>query len=275
MDPQPVKFLTLLGLVLLISGQTLAATPRVLVLEPRLVGSEDDETARVLSTLVTSQLELEHTIEVVSADELADVADLEGAEVRCADMDCAFEIAGAMGVSHVVFGLLTRSEDRTLSLQLGLLDVQTVKLLHTEQLQVAQIEQLPDALEPAVARLAAVLVGKPLPEPPVVAPRDPGPARAREPSASTEAESAEQDGEGSGSTALWGGLGLAALAGAVVVGSAALSWKFREDLLDPAASRLAKDTALSAGPAVMLGGTALGAALLTGGCALGVVGLWP
>lgn len=149
---------TLLG-----GGAALAddVKPRVLLLEP---ASEvvDKPTVNTIANLMLVELSKNSGLDVISANDVKRLAELEGAKqsLGCADSSCLAELAGAMGARYVIFGDVGKLGSLII-LNLNLFDSSKATAVNRTTVQASGIEDLPAKLGPAVRELVAPLFGAP------------------------------------------------------------------------------------------------------------------
>ena len=223
--------------------------PRVLVLEPT---SEvvDKPTLNTIASLMLVELSKNPGIDVISANDVKRMAELEGEKQRmgCADSSCLAELAGAMGARYVVFGDVGKL-GTLIILNLNLFDSSKATAVNRTTVQASGAEDLPAKLGPGVRELVAPLFGATAPLPTPVAATTPAPV-----SSSSVASS------GPSPALTWGliGGGLVVMAGGGVF-----------DLLSPTSNNSKVDAVDFVGPTAMvvgIGAAAGGAILMaTGG----------
>ena len=149
--------------------------PRVLVLEPT---SEvvDKPTLNTIASLMLVELSKNPGIDVISANDVKRMAELEGEKQRmgCADSSCLAELAGAMGARYVVFGDVGKL-GTLIILNLNLFDSSKATAVNRTTVQASGAEDLPAKLGPGVRELVAPLFGATAPLPTPVAATTPAP----------------------------------------------------------------------------------------------------
>lgn len=210
-------------------------TPRVLVLD--LEASEIEASqARLINGLVTDSMSKIVGFEVVSSADLRQLVEVEASKAAagCDVSSCLADLAGAMGARFVVFGNMGRLGDLTV-VTVSLFDTQQAKAAKRERVQVRKLEELPAALDGALARLMGQEVTAPAGPSPVLVGSAVGAA--------------------------------AGLVGTISLGAWALA--LDADLGDATGSPTKKQTALDTGPWV-LGGAAVLALVTLGAGAVAV-----
>jgi hypothetical protein len=257
--------LLLLGLLAMgAAGPAGAARPeRVLVSRTRAVGGIAADTSTVVGELLTQALADDARYQVVAASEATEIARAV-ADQGCDDADCLLEIAGAMGVDHVVMSMLS-ARGEGFVLELGWLEVASMHLRRTVRVEVATIEALPARLRPALRELS-------LPSPAVPGARRDDDARPVVPRRDVEVAAAHPAATGPSWLAL-GGLASGAAALALVVATAVASLSLRESIASATTPRDTKDAILIAGPLVLVGGSCGSCLLLGAGGCLGALAL--
>lgn len=256
----------LVAAVLLLGEQATAATrERVLVSQPRSAGDIAPDTLTVVGELLTQVLADDPRYDVLAASEASDIARA-AADEGCTDKDCLLEIAGAMGVDHVVMSMLSAS-GAGFRLELGWLVVSTMHLRKTFRIEVRSVEELPSRLRPAVAQLSR-------PDPLAHPDGQTGAPVARLATVPRTAPTVEDP-----AAAAWpswyaiGGLGSGAVALAVASTTLLVSLALRESVASATTPRDTKDKILIAGPLVVIGGGCGSCLLLGAGAMLGVMAL--
>lgn len=158
---------TLAALALLLSATTTAAgggpaPQRVLVMELRADGV-DGVVVRTLQSSLTTELGRVPGLEVLSSDDIKNLAGLEAdrQQAGCDDENsCLAEVADALGARAAVFGSVGRLGSLTV-VNLSLLDTTTATPVGRAELKVEALEQAPAALLEAVPTLVASLLGEP------------------------------------------------------------------------------------------------------------------
>jgi len=158
---------TLAALALLLSATTTPAgggpaPQRVLVMELRADGV-DGVVVRTLQSSLTTELGRVPGLEVLSSDDIKNLAGLEAdrQQAGCDDENsCLAEVADALGARAAVFGSVGRLGSLTV-VNLSLLDTTTATPVGRAELKVEALEQAPAALLEAVPTLVASLLGEP------------------------------------------------------------------------------------------------------------------
>lgn len=135
------------------------AKPLVVVLNLETSGGVESSDAELVAGLVSKALTRGEHLEVVSADDIRRLADLEAQKqaLGCDQSSCLAEIAGALGARYVVFGRMGKLGD-VLLVQLNLFDAEEARAIAREDLRVASLSEVPAAIDPAVRRLAGPLL---------------------------------------------------------------------------------------------------------------------
>jgi TolB-like protein len=135
----------------------LAEPVRVLVLPLEPIDVKAD-TARVITELVTDTYAQIPDFNVVSADEIKRLVELEGdrAQAGCDtnSASCLAELAGALGARYVVFGTVGRLGELTI-INLHLFDADNAESMQRHVIRTTEIETLPEKLEQVVLGRAA------------------------------------------------------------------------------------------------------------------------
>ena len=134
---------------------------RLLVLEPTTkAASVDPATLATLGNLMIVELSNDGRLEVVSAEELKRLADLESDRqaAGCAgEPVCLAELADAMGARYVLFGDVG-TIGTSVIFTLNLFDSQRAQAVNRTTVQARSLDALPGALPPRLKDLVAPLV---------------------------------------------------------------------------------------------------------------------
>lgn len=227
-----------------------ASVPTLLVLSLDTAGVSADE-ASILDGMIANALTGRDDIEVVTAEELRQMIELEGEKqaLGCDDTSCLGEIAGAMGAQYVLFGKVGRLGELTV-VQVNLFDSTAAKTVTRQEIKEQGIELVAEQIQPAVDSIVAHLMGAPVVERPT-------------PVAATTVET------GGVSPLLLAGGGVAAAGLLATMGSAAVFGVFLSQLGAPKSLSAEKTTAATFAPWTLVGVGVGGAILLAG---VGVAG---
>lgn len=142
-------------------GAAAPERPLVVVLNLELGGGVEAADAELVAGLVSQSLAVGDYLEVVSADDIRRLADLEAQRqaLGCDQSSCLAEIAGALGARYVVFGRMGKLGE-VLLVQLNLFDAEAARAIAREDVRVASLSDVPAAIDPAVRRLAGPLLPK-------------------------------------------------------------------------------------------------------------------
>jgi len=241
---------------------------RVLVMELKPDGEVPADAAETLTGFVASGLSAVPGLFVISADEVALIAELEGDEDfgECTQYRCLAEVAGALGVNAVVFGHVVR-HPATWEVRLGLVDVASGELLEQVEARAESLEGARQALHPALSRLAGAALGPEAAQ--AIATADQG-VTPSTPAVAPAARARVDDGI---STLAWLGaatLGAGALLGALTgVGA----WQLNEMVKASDTPRQAKDISMVSGQVLLLAGAPLSLLLVGTGALLAGIGV--
>jgi len=224
--------------------------PTLLVLSLETAGVSADE-ATILDGMIANALTAHDEVQVVTADELRQMIELEGEKqaLGCDDTSCLGEIAGAMGAQYVLFGKAGRLGELFV-VQVNLYDQAAAKAVTRQEIKDKELERVAEGIAPAVDAIVAHITGVPLPTP-VASPLP------------------EESGV---SPLLLAGAGTAAVGGLTAGGGVVMLAVFVTQLGDAKSSRETKTTAAAAAPWMVVG-AGVGATLLLAGAALAGVGL--
>lgn len=231
-------------------GDEDAARTTVLVLDLEVSGMEASQ-AQLVNGVVAQTLAGFDNLEVVTTGDIRRVTDLEAQKqaMGCDQESCLAEIAGAMGAQYVIFGRIGRLDESTL-VQLNLFDAVEARPIAREDVRGATLDEIVDRTAPATRRLTRTL----LPEGTVIEDAPPPGGAGPSPLALG---------------LLWGGAGVAAVAGTTALVTAGVATVNTLDVADKTKAPDARNDAKALGQIMVFTSVATGVVAVLG---LGVAG---
>ncbi len=109
---------------------------------------------RVIATSLTTELATRTSMTVLSAADVAQIADLAATQqnLGCDDSNCLSQIAGALGARYVIYGDAVQLGE-LLVVNLSLFDVTTATVAKRTSLEIANVQELPARVRAAAPLL--------------------------------------------------------------------------------------------------------------------------
>jgi hypothetical protein len=135
--------------------------PSLLVLSLEPTGVTEDE-AKILDGMIANALTRHESVQVVTADELQQMMELEGEKqaMGCDTTSCLGEIAGAMGARFVLFGKAGVFGELFV-VQLNLYDSEAARAVTREEIKADSLDVVAERVQPAVDALVSHITGEP------------------------------------------------------------------------------------------------------------------